>query len=318
MSRIAVPMPSLSPPKLSGLLAATYTPFHADGSLNLDAIERQAEHLGGNGVAGVFIGGTTGESHSLSLAERLALTERWTRVTRGSKLPVTVHVGSNSLTDARALAAHAEKQGAVAISAISPCYFKPRHGRALVQCMSEIASAAPNTPFYYYDIPPMTGVHLSAADFLGEAESVIPNLAGLKFSNSDLMTFQLCLHAAGGKFAVLWGCDEFLLAALALGGTGAVGSTYNFAAPIYHRLQKAFAAGDWTTARQEQLRSARLVRCLTQAPGGGMGAAKALMQMLGVPVGPARLPHLNPTPAETDQLRRELETLGFFQWIQPL
>jgi N-acetylneuraminate lyase len=305
----------MNQPKLTGLLAATYTPFHADGALNLDAIEKQAAYLAGNGVTGVFIGGTTGEGHSLSLAERLALTERWSQAARGTGLRVTVHVGSNCLADARTLAAHAEQKAATAIAAITPCYFKPRDIPTLVRCMSEIASAAPHTPFYYYDIPPMTGVHLPMADFLTEAAPRIPNLAGLKFSNSDLMTFQLCLRANGGQFAVLWGCDEFLLAALALGGTGAVGSTYNFAAPVYHRLQKAFAAGDWATAREEQFRSVRLVQCLARAPGGSMGAARALMELLGVPVGPARLPHTNPTPEQKQQLRRDLEQLGFFQWI---
>ena len=104
-----------------------------------------------------------------------------------------------------------------------------------------------------------------------------------------------------------------LLAALALGATGAVGSTYNFAAPLYTRLIAAFRAGDLETARAEQVRSVRMVQLL--ASRGYMGAAKATMQMLGVDVGPARLPNGSLTPDEARQLRHDLEQLGFFDWI---
>ena len=204
---------------------------------------------------------------------------------------VIVHVGANALTDARDLAADAQQLGAHAIAALAPSYFKPRSLDALIACAADIAAAAPGTPFYFYDIPSMTGVSFPMCDFLAQAADCIPTLAGLKFTNSDLMSFQLCLHADNGAWDVPFGCDEFLLAALSLGATGAVGSTYNFAAPIYHRLMRAFAAGDLATARTEQFRSVQLVRLLAGV--GFMGAAKAVMGMLGVAVGPARLPNLS-------------------------
>lgn len=301
-------------PKLTGFVAATHTPFEADGRLNLKAVEKQAAHMLAHQVPGVFIMGTTGECHSLSLEERLALTQRWIEVTRSASLPVIVHVGANCLSDARVLAADAQKRGAAAIAALAPSYFKPRDVGTLVDCMAQIASAAPQTPFYYYDIPPMTGVPLPMADFLDQAAGRIPNLVGLKFSNPDLLMFQLCLRRDHGRFAVLWGSDESLLAALALGGTGAVGSTYNFAAPIYLRLIQAFRAGELETARREQFRSVQCIQLL--ASFGFMGAAKATMRMLGVEVGPARLPQGNPTPEQGAKLQSLLENLGFFDWIR--
>jgi N-acetylneuraminate lyase len=151
-------------------------------------------------------------------------------------------------------------------------------------------------------------------DFLAQAGPRISNLAGLKFTNPDLMSLQLCLHADGGAWDVPFGCDEFLLAALSLGATGAVGSTYNFAAPIYHRIMRAFAAGDLATARMEQFRSVQLVQLLAGV--GFMGAAKAVMAMLGVDVGPARLPNGTPTPEQVTKLRSDLEQLGFFDWVK--
>ncbi|RLS26834.1 MAG: N-acetylneuraminate lyase, partial [Planctomycetota bacterium] len=151
---------------LNGLVAATHTPFKKDGSLNLDGIEKIAAHLSSNKVDIAFIGGSTGESHSLNVEERMSLAKRWFEVVKGTKLNVVVHVGSNCLEDARTLAKQAQELKALAISALTPSYFKPKNVEALVECCSFIASAAPSLPFYYYDIPTMTGVNLFMPDFL--------------------------------------------------------------------------------------------------------------------------------------------------------
>ena len=298
---------------LHGLVAATHTPFHADGSLNLAIVEKQAVHLAASGVGFVFIGGSTGESASLTVQERQELAERWFAITRGSDLRVVVHVGANCLTDSRALAAQAEKLGAVAISALAPSYFKPRSLEVLVDCCASIAAAAPQTPFYYYDIPALTGVSFSMTDFLQCAPEKVPTLAGLKFTNPDLMAYQLCLRAGGGQWDLPFGVDEHMLGALAMGAQGAVGSGFNFAGPIYTRLLAAFARGDMEAARTEQYRGVQLIQLL--ASHGYMGAAKAAMTMLGVDVGPARLPNVSLDAAQTATLRTQLEALGFFDWL---
>ena len=299
--------------KLHGLVAAAHTPFHADGSLNLDAVEAQAAHLSKHQIRTVFIAGSTGESHSLRFDERTALAQRWMEVTRGGDLGVVVHVGCNCLEDAAALAAHSARLGVQAVSALAPSYFKPRSLEALVACCQRLAAAAPATPFYFYDIPVLTGVSFNMADFLEAAEGKIPNLAGIKFTNADLMAYQTCLRVGDGKWDIPWGVDEMMLGALATGAMGAVGSGYNFAAPVYHQLMAAFAAGDLETARDRQWRGVRLVQLLAGL--GYMGAAKALMGLLGVPVGPARLPNGNPGPEQLKKLRDGLEQLGFFDWI---
>ena len=307
-------MQTRNPKPLHGIIAATLTPFDRDGGLNLNMLEKQAAHLLANRVSGVFIGGTTGESHSLTLDERRRLAQRWFEVVRGAPLAVVVHVGSNCLADAKELAALAARLGAPAIAALAPSYFRPRDLTGLVDWCAQIAAAAPDTPFYFYDIPVMTHVTFSMPDFLAQAGPRIPNLAGLKFTNYDLMAYQYCLHADGDAFDILWGVDEFLLAALALGAQGMVGSTYNFATPIYLRLLAAFRRGDLESARREQFRSAQIVKLL--AGFGYMGAAKAVMKMLGVDVGPARLPNNTLTRHQETHLRRELEQLGFFEWLK--
>lgn len=300
--------------QLRGLVAATHTPFLADGELNLSAVEKQAEHLQRNGIKTVFIGGTTGESHSLTVAERLALAQQWSDVVRGTELQLIVHVGSNCLADSRALAAQAQGFKASAIAAFAPSYFKPKSVATLIACCREIASAAPALPFYFYDIPGFTGVQLSMPEFLRTAPTRLPTLAGLKFTNPDLIAYQACLHVQPGKFDIAWGLDECLLAALAVGAVGAVGSSYNFAAPIYHRLMNAFSRGDLEAARAEQQRSLQLIDLL--AGFGFIAAAKAVMGMLGVEVGPARLPNTNLTAEDKKSLKKGLDELGFFEWIR--
>ena len=301
-------------PRIQGLVAATHTPFHSDGSLHLAIVEKQAAHLLSTGVSHAFIGGTTGESSSLTLDERRALAERWLAVSRGTALRVIVHAGSNCLEDARTLAAQAQQLGAWAVCALAPSYFKPGSVTALVESMAHVAAAAPELPFYYYEIPMMTGGTLSPSEFLAQAAGRIPNLAGIKFTSSNLAEYQLCRAAHNGAFDIPFGFDEMMLGALALGAAGAVGSSFNFAAPIYTRLIAAFQKGDFAAARGEQMRSVRLIQKL--AARGYMGGAKAVMQMLGVDVGPARLPNGSLDAGQQRTLRSELEQMGFFEWIQ--
>lgn len=300
--------------RLVGLVAATHTPFARDGSLALEVLPRQAEYLLAQGIETVFIGGSTGESQSLTLLERIQLAERWAEVVKGTKLRLVVHVGANCVEDASELAARAERLKAAAVSALAPSYFKPRDVPALVETMARIAGAAPETPFYYYDIPQLTGLNLSVPLFIEQASQRIPNLAGVKFSGPDLMAYQQALRAAGGACDIPYGMDECLLAALALGARGAVGSSYNFAARIYQRLWLAFEQGDLAAAQAEQYRSVQLIQTL--ASFGYMAAAKALMARLGVPVGQPRLPLAGLDDTQREQLFSRLESLGCFGWIE--
>lgn len=294
---------------LTGLIAATHTPFHADGSLNLAAVERQAEHLLNNDVTCAFICGTTGENSSLTVDERLKLAARWFEVAGGTAMKIVVHVGTNCLADAQVLARQAEHFKAAAIAALAPSYFKPASTAILVDCCEQIASVAPSTDFYFYDIPSMTHVSLPMPEFLEKAGERLPTFRGLKFTNNDLMSFQECLAVSEGRYTLLWGIDEMLLAATVCGAPGAVGSTYNFAAAIYQNMLNAWNAGDLDAARAEQLKSIRLVRILAKR--GYMASAKALMELQGVPVGPPRLPNIRLSTQQIQELHAELRDFGF-------
>lgn len=294
------------PLRLTGLIAAPHTPLKPDGSLNPSVISAQSQLLLESGVRGVFICGTTGESLSLTVNERIAVTEAWREAAEG-KFPIVVHVGCNSLPDARDLARHAARCGVDAIAVMAPNFFKPGVDDLIRYC-GAIAEAAPQTPLYYYDIPTMTNVPLPTARFLEQGAKSIPTLHGIKFTNNDLMTLQECLALPG--FDIVFGYDELLLAGLTLGVRGAVGSTYNFAAPLYLRLMAAFERGDLATARAAQLQSVRIIRVLQEF--GFSRASKAMMGLLGVDCGPVRLPLAPMTDAEIRELRRRLNGMEGF------
>ena len=299
--------------KFHGLCPATHTPFHGDGRLNLDVVERQAAHLLARQIDRVFIGGTTGESASLPVAERLALGDRWAAVARATGIKVVVHVGAQCLADAAELAAQAQRNQASAVSMIAPSYFKPRTLDDLVASCAQVAAAAPGLPFYYYDIPAMTGIAgFPVDDFLRAAAPRIPNLAGVKYSNPDLGAYLLGKRLDGGKYDLPWGIDEYFLAALTMGAQGGVGSTYNFVPGPLQRMMAAFPQGDLATCQLEQDRMMQVIRIVARR--GYMGCAKALMTHLGVPVGPARLPNGNPDAAGVKAMLGELDAIGFFSW----
>ncbi len=296
---------------LTGLVAAPHTPFRADGALDLDTIPRIAALLAHNGVSGAFICGTTGEGSSLSVAERKEVATAWRRsAPKGLKL--AVHVGHLCLAESCALAAHAQEIGADAVATIAPSFFKPAGEAELVEWCRRIAAAAPALPFYYYHMPAMTGVNIPAADFLQRARDVIPNLAGVKFTHEDLMDYGNAGEVDGGRYGMLFGRDEILLAGLSLGAVGAVGSTYNYAAPLYLRLIAAFERGDLAAARRAQAQAREFISVVGRH--GGLAAGKLAMKLVGVDCGPVRLPLRHPSSEQERSLRQGLEQIGFFDY----
>jgi len=125
------------------------------------------------------------------------------------------------------------------------------------------------------------------------------------------MDYALCRAFEGGRFDVLFGTDEMLLAALSLGARGAIGSSYNFAAPLYRRIIAAFDAGDLDTARALQLTSIKLIQLVASAAGSYHTAAKAIMGLIGVECGPLRPPLPNITTEERAALEAGLGRIEF-------
>jgi N-acetylneuraminate lyase len=297
---------------LKEFIAATFTPLRADGLVAPDVVPIQAAFAAANGITTVFITGTTGECHSLAGDEKLALYEAWADAASVHGVEVIAHVGGNSIEDAKTLTRRARALGFAGVSALAPSYYKPATLETLIDWCAAIAAEAPELPFYYYDIPSLTGVALSIERFLLDARDRIPNLAGVKFTNADLVSYRRSLDVAGDRFDLPWGIDEALLAGLATGAQSAVGSTYNFAPKLYGDLRAAVARGDLAEARRLQSLSIQMVDAIAST--GYLGTAKALMTRLGVPLGPARAPLTTPSEQQVDALIVRLGELGFGGW----
>lgn len=297
--------------KLRGLIAATYTPMHSDGSLNLAAVKPLTERLLADGVSGLYVCGSTGEGLSLEVAERRQVLEAYLAAAAG-RVPVIVQVGHDSIAESRRLAEHAGQVGAAAISAMPPSYFPMADLSTLIDSMQPIAAAASHLPFYYYHIPVLAGADFDMPTFLERATSRISNLVGIKFTSYRLDQYQACLQLEGGRFDIAYGHDEMLLPALAVGARAAVGSTYNIAAPLYLRLMEAFHAGEWDVARQAQSHAVGLIRTLAKYP--FHSAVKSVLAHLGTPVGPTRLPLAPLNDDQHQQLLADLREVGFFEW----
>lgn len=274
-------------PKPFRIVAPTFTPFTDSGAINLSVIPAYADYLRSKGISDVFINGTTGEGASLSVAEQGELISAW-MAAAGQDIAVIVHVGHASIAEASGLARRAQDEGAAAIAALPPFYFRPNSIARLVATMAEVAAGAPALPFYYYHIPSMTGVMQPMWKFQALAAEAIANFAGIKFTFEDLSDYRLCLAGAEGR-EIFFGRDEMLLGALATGARSAVGSTYNIFPHIYQKMIAAWDAGDIDTARERQLDASRLVAAAVET-GAALPALKAMLAFAGPDCGPCRNP----------------------------
>lgn len=293
---------------LEGLIAAPFTPMYENGTINLSIIPEYYQLLKLNGVIGAFINGSTGEGPSLTTSEKKMVMAAWADCTKGDPdFKVMSLVGGTSVEDARDLAAYAAEMGLYGISITAPYYFKPQDLNMLVQMCIAVAEAAPDIAFYYYHIPVLTGVHFPMLSFLKQIHGKLSNFAGIKYTHEDFMDFQACLDFENGRYDMLWGRDENYLPALAIGVKGVVGSTYNYAAPLYQAIKKAWDGNDMHMARNLQLRSIQMIQLLGKY--GGIATGKAYMKVIGLDCGSFRLPVKNMTPDDFILFKKEVEAL---------
>lgn len=295
---------------LAGLIAAPYTPFDAAGSVNLKVIPRLAKQLAADGVIGAFVCGTTGEGVSLTNPERMSIVEAWVQAAAPG-FKVMAQVGHSSPIAMKELAEHAASVGVFAVGAKPINPLMPKTVAAAVEFAESVAAAVPGTPFFYYHIPSVTGVHIRIVDFLRLAGNRIPNLAGVKYTFEDLTDYSLSELVGDGRFDLLYGRDQMLLPALAIGARAAVGSNYNFAAPAFQAILDAFDSGNLALARQVQLVTNEALDHVKRFP--VIAAHKHLMKRLGVDVGDVRPPLPTLTQQQRDELDAYLDAGAFAQ-----
>lgn len=298
--------------KIIGLIDAPFTPFYANGDVNLEPIEAYAKMLQKNGLKGVFINGSSGEGYMLTTEERMLLAERWVAVAP-KDFKIIVHVGSCCLRESRRLAEHARKLGVWGIGSMAPPF--PHIGRIeeLVKYCEEIASAAPELPFYYYHIPAFNGAYLPMLDLLKAVDGRIPNFAGIKYTFESLYEYNQCRLYKNGKYDMLHGQDETILPSLAQGGAqGGIGGTTNYNGKELVGIIEAWKNGDIEIAREKQNFAQEVINVICHYRGNIVGG-KRIMKLMGFDLGPNRTPFRNMTDEEEQAMKKELEAINFFE-----
>jgi N-acetylneuraminate lyase len=295
---------------LQGLIAAPFTPFHPSGELNLTLIPSYYLLLKQNGITGAFICGSTGEGVSLTSNEKMQVAEAWANVTKADPdFKVMTLLGGTCMAECKLLAKHAAQIGLYGVSFTAPSYFKPANAAVLAEICAEIAAEVPDMPFYYYHIPVLTGANITMYDLLKAIDGRIPNFAGIKYTHEDFMDFLSCMNFEQGRYDMLWGRDENMLSALVLGTKAAVGSTFNYLAPVYHRLIAAFEERDFVSAAQYQQLSIDFIRLLGKY--GGIATGKAYMKLIGLNCGEFRLPVKKMAAEQFNFFEDDVMGLGF-------
>lgn len=298
--------------KIKGLIDAPFTPFHPNGDINLEPIPAYAAMLQKNGLKGVFVNGSSGEGYMLTPAERKQIAEAWVKAApEGFK--VIVHVGSCCVRESHELARHAAEIGAWGIGAMAPPFPKIGRVEELVKYIEEIASGAPELPFYYYHIPAFNGAFLPMLDLLKAVDGRVPNFAGIKYTFESMYEYNQCRLYGNGKFDMLHGQDETILPCLAMGGArGGIGGTTNYNGRELVAIFDAWERGDLEAARDHQNFSQEVINVICRYRGNIVGG-KRIMKLIGLDLGPNRTPFRNITDEEEAAMRQELEAINFFE-----
>jgi N-acetylneuraminate lyase len=231
------------------------TPLTEAGELNHEAMEQLVELFVSQRLGGVFILGSTGQWPLLDPSERRAVTDRVVRTANG-RLPVMVHVGALGTDAAVALARHAAKAGADAVSCVAPIYY-PLETDVIFEHYRRVAIAT-HLPFYVYHLATVNQLALDPSEY-AERLLALPNIAGMKITEVDLNLLGLLYYHTHGRLSLFSGADEIFCHAVLSGATGAVGTLFNLWGPKCAVARKACVAGYPDVGRRFMLEFQRVV-----------------------------------------------------------
>ena len=272
------------------VLTAMITPFDASGALDLNEAVRLAKWLQDNGNDGLVISGTTGESSTLTDAEKLAL---WEAVINAVTIPVIAGSGSNDTAHSVHMTKEVTKMGAAGILAVGPYYNRPPQS-GLAGHITAMANAT-TLPVVVYDIPVRTGRKISTQT-LAKLANTVPNIKALKDAAGAPAETANLMAQVPKDFELYSGDDGLTLAFLAYGGSGVIGVATHWSAPEHQSMITAFKKGDVALARQYNDILLESYAFETGDDNPNPIPSKVMMKHLGFNVGDCRLP-MGPPPA---------------------
>jgi N-acetylneuraminate lyase len=232
-----------------GVWPALLTPLDEAGRPKLAEVEKLVELFVKQGLGGLYILGSTGQWPLLTLDQRRAVAERVIKTAAG-RIPVMVHVGAMATDDAVALAKHAQKIGADAVSAVTPIYYSSsadvvfEHYRRI--------GAATELPLFIYHLSSVNQTWLDPRDY-AERILALPHIGGMKITDRDLYMFGLIHSFSEGRLQLFSGADEVMCQATVSGAIGAIGTFYNLWGPACQKARAAFVAGDFQIGKRFML-----------------------------------------------------------------
>ena len=290
--------------RFGAVVTAMVTPFDGDGALDLDAAVILARWLAAHGSEGLVVTGTTGEGPVLTDDERADL---WRAVTEAVTVPVIAGSGSNDTAHSIELTRRAAGCGVAGALIVTPYYNRP--AQVGIEAHFRAVAGATDLPVMLYDIPVRTGRKVST-DVLLRLAREVPQIVALKDAAGDPGATAKVIAEAPSGFEVYSGDDGMTLPLLAVGAVGVVGVATHWAGSQFAEMITAFSKGDVERARRvnEQLLESYAFETGDAAP--NPIPAKAMMRVLGLPVGQCRLP-LGPAPdGVEDRARQVLDRLG--------
>lgn len=289
--------------KIEGIITPIVTPFNRDEkqTINYDALKQLIDKLIDGGVKGIFILGSNGEFHVVSPDETVEMTKKTAEIIHG-RVPLYVGTGGNSTQAVIELSKRVEEAGADALSVITPYFISP-NDEELIDHYKRIA-ASTSLPIVLYNIPKSTKINLS--EHVVEELAKVDNIVAIKDSSGDMENLKGYVEATQGtNMKVLIGSDSKIAPAIRLGAVGAIAGTSNVITEHVVGLYNALMNHEDEKAdkMQEEIEIIRGVLKLGTVP----SVMKRSVELLGISVGPARLPVSEVKPEVDEKIKEMLK-----------
>jgi len=288
------------PTSLSGVVPASVTPFDEQGKVDAQALLRLLRWNMAQGAESFFIGGSSAECFLLTYGERVQMFMAAAELK--DEVFLTAHVGAIGTDEAVGFAREAAALGFDAIAATPPFYYG-FGSREVYAYYADIAQAA-GMPVLIYNFPGNTHRPFNLSDPVTQKLFMSDFILGVKHTNQEVYQLER-IRALNPGLTLMNGFDETMVAGLALGAAGNIGSTFNFMFPHYRRIYDLFRAGRIDEARALQVKANNIMAALCDV--GLIPAIKWVLNDMGVPVGEPRRPFIPITEEQGRRLKAVLE-----------
>ena len=289
--------------KFKGIFPALFTPFTNENKINKEALKKLVRMNINKGVDGFYVGGSTSEAFLLSINERKEILEIVLEECSNCGVTIIAHIGCISTNDAIELAKHAQAAGADAISSVPPFYYNFSF-EEIKRYYFDLMDAV-DLPLLIYNIPAFSGVTLNDNN-IGEF-FCDKRVLGVKHTSSDFYSLER-FKQYRSDIIVYNGYDEMFLSGLAAGADGGIGSTYNFMAENFIEMKKLFDSNRIDEARLIQHKTNNIIKALIKV--GVLPGEKAILKMMGIPMGNCRKPFRKLTEEEEELLKETIANNG--------